>query len=201
MGAASVDEARLENIRSYELDGAQRFPVEIEFSSVRKVEPLQRECHFASAVRYPPWLGVTRCLTTAGGVSDSRARQRADHKARAAEGSNISVCVPPVTEGSPGLALCRSYSKCTIAVLQSRGRGHNRSADHLSFKDIGEDVARVPEVFVRRATMTVGWGSLAAVQRGWPLHSSFPSGVEGSRSSLLRLSRLSTCQPVNCPQT
>lgn len=150
MGTASVDETRLENVRSYELDGAQCSPVEVEFGSVRKVKPLQREGHFAGPVRYPPRLGVTRCLTAAGGVSDSRAGQGADYKGRAAEGSDIGVCVPPVTEGSPVEALCRPYSKCTIAVLQSRGRGHNRSAGHLTFEDVGEDVARVPEVFVKR---------------------------------------------------
>lgn len=141
LGAASVDEARLENVRSCELDGGQGPPVEVEFGGMREMEPLQREGDFAGAVHYPPWLGVERCLTTPGRVSDGRAHQGADHKARATEGSHVGVRVPPTTEGPPGQALTWPYSECTITVLQSRGRGHNWPAGHLPFKDISEDVA------------------------------------------------------------
>lgn len=141
LGTASVDEARLENVSGYKLDGAQRPPVEVEFGSVCEVEPLQRERDFAGPVRYPPWLGITRCLTTASGVPDRRAHQGADHKARAAKGSDAVVSVPTAPEGSPSQTLSRPNSKCTISVLQSCGRGHNWSAGHLPFENIGEDVA------------------------------------------------------------
>lgn len=141
LGATSVDEARLENVRSFELDGAQRPPVKVEFGGMREVEPLQREGDLAGTVHYPPWLGVTHCLTTPGRVPDGRAHQGADHKARTAESGHVGVCVPPVTEGPPSQALTRPYSECTITVLQSHGRGHNGPAGHLPFEDIGEDVA------------------------------------------------------------
>jgi hypothetical protein len=131
----------LEHVRSRQLDGAQRPPVKVQFGSMRKVEPLQREGNFAGTVHHPPWLGITRCLTTSSGVSDGRAHQGADHKARATEGNHVGVRVPPATEGPPGQALTRPYCKCTITVLQSRCRGHDGPAGRLSFEDIGEDVA------------------------------------------------------------
>ncbi|GGM06901.1 hypothetical protein GCM10010129_58490 [Streptomyces fumigatiscleroticus] len=117
LGTASVDKARLEDVRGNELDGAQRPPVQVQFGGMREVEPLQRQGDFAGTVHYPPWLGVTRCLATAGGVSDGGAHQGTDHQARAAEGSHVGVRVPPTTEGPPGQALTRPYSECTITVL------------------------------------------------------------------------------------
>jgi hypothetical protein len=69
---------------------------------MRKVELLQREGDFAGTVHHPPWLSITPCLTTSGRVSDGRAHQGANHKARAAEGNHVGVRVPPATEGPPG---------------------------------------------------------------------------------------------------
>ncbi|MFJ3422217.1 hypothetical protein ACIPN8_38500 [Streptomyces sp. NPDC086082] len=75
LGTASVDEARLEHVRCHEIDGAQPSPFEVQFSSVREVQPPQRDRRFAVPVHNPAWLGVTRRLTSAGGISDGGARQ------------------------------------------------------------------------------------------------------------------------------
>lgn len=146
-----VDETRLEDINSYEVDGAQPSPREVEFiHRMREVQFLQGEGDFACRFRYPPGLSVTFCLTAASGIADRIGRKGADHHSGVAEREDIVASVASIAEGSPGHTLPRSNSEGPIAMMESCRCGHNWSPGHLPFEDVGEDVTGVPKVLVQR---------------------------------------------------
>lgn len=148
--AASVDEARLERSHAHEIDRAQGLPIKVKPArAARKVQLLAGDRHLPRAVDHPSWLGVSCRLAPPGGVADCGTQKTPDDECRIADSYHTVALVPPVTWGSPGRTLTGADSQGTVAALQSRCRGEQRTTSQTTCKEIRNDLARVPEVGVQ----------------------------------------------------
>lgn len=146
---AGVNEACLEHIRGYEIDRAERPPVEVKLSyRMGEEQPPQGDGHLSRAVQHPPRLCIVLRLTTPRGVAERGAHQTADDEGRTTGRDHVAVLISPVSQGSPGRTLPGPDGKGAVSLSEPGGRGDEWAASHSAFEEIGENVARVPQVLV-----------------------------------------------------
>ncbi|GAA5707491.1 hypothetical protein Save01_08358 [Streptomyces avermitilis] len=101
--------------------------------------------------RTAAWLRVIRSGTAAGGVAEGRgghACHAAEYECGAAEGNGVLVHVSAVAEGPPGHTLCGADREYSFSGLEPGDGCDQRPLLQPSFGQVGDDVARTPQVLV-----------------------------------------------------